>query len=118
MNRILLLALFLLGGCTFEKGGTAALKVVISNYPAEVAQGESFEILIDVLNIDEALELNVNAPEGITVAETIGASFAVLAVSVGEAEPNVQTILVDLAAGQRKTTVNLGFTVTEESDEG
>lgn len=119
MTRVLLLTLLLLGGCTFERGGAAALKVVVSDYPNDVKQGESFEVLIDVLNIDEPLELNVTAPDGVTVAETIGASFAVLNVSVEEAEPTVQTILIDLASGERRTTVNLGFTVAEgETDEG
>lgn len=119
MTRIVLLTLLLLGGCTFELGGAATLKVVVSDYPSEVAQGDTFEVLIDVLNIDEPLELNVTAPEGISVAETIGASFAVLNVLVEEAEPTVQTILIDIVSGERRTTVNLGFTVTEgDTDEG
>lgn len=119
MTRLVLIALVLLGGCTFERGGVATLKVVVSDYPSEVRQGDTFEVLIDVLNIDEPLELNVTAPEGVSVAETIGASFAVLTVSVEEAEPTVQTLLVDLASGERRTTLNLGFTVLEgEADEG
>jgi len=117
--RVLVLALLLLSGCTFELGGVReGLRVEVSEYPTRVTPGTSFEVLVDVLNVEAPLESNVVPPEDIEVQEAVGGSFVALSVTVPEgAEPGVRTIVVELRSGERTATVNLGFTV-EASEEG
>lgn len=105
--------LFLLSACTFDIGRMRnPLNVQVSSYPVTVTAGESFNVLIDVFNIEVPLESNLLVPEDIAVEESVGGSFVVLQVTVmEEAEPGVKTIVLELRSGEQQTTVNLGFTV-------
>lgn len=116
MNRSLLPLLLLLGACTFELSGSGTpLEVVVSEYPAEVARGDTFEVTVDVLAVTEPLEVAVTKPEGIEVAEKVGASYAVLTVAVGAEVPEAaQTVAVELRSGEAHAQLALGFTVTGE----
>lgn len=116
MNRFFLPVLLLLGACTFELSGSGTpLEVVVSEYPAEVARGGSFEVTVDVLRVTEPLEVAVTKPEGVEVAETVGPSYAVLTVAVGaEVPPTAQTVTVELRSGEARAQLALGFTVTGE----
>ena len=116
MKRLFLASLLLLGACTFELSGSGTpLEVVVSDYPAEVARGEAFEVTIDVLRVTEPLEVAVTPPEGIKVAETVGPSYAALTVAVGaEVPPIAQTVTVELRSGEARAQLALGFTVTGE----
>lgn len=116
MNRLLAAPLLLLGACTFElPGGGSPLEVVVSDYPSEVARGDAFEVTVDVLAVTEPLEVAVTPPEGVEVAETVGASYAVLTVAVGAEVPEAaQTVAVALRSGEANAQLALGFTVTGE----
>jgi len=109
--------LIVLSACTLQTGGgREGLRVEVSDYPTRVTAGESFEVFVDVLNVDAPLESNVVPPDDLEVQETVGGSFVVLKVNVPEgAEPGVRTVVIELKSGPRQTTVNLGFTVKEAS---
>ena len=108
--------LLLLGACTFELTGNGEpLRVEVSEYPATVPQGGSFEVFVDVLSVTEPLEVSVSPPEEISVEETIGGSYVLLAVTVpATTPPTTHTITVDLRSGTAKAQLALGFAVTPE----
>ena len=116
MSRTVLATLLLLGACTFELSGSGTpLEVVVSDYPAEMARGETFEVTVDVLRVTEPLEVAVTKPEDVEVAETVGPSYAVLTVAVGAEVPEAaQTVTVELRSGEARAQLALGFTVTGE----
>lgn len=105
--------IILLSACTIQVGGgREGLRIEVSDYPTRVTAGDTFEVFVDVLNVDAPLESNVVPPEDITVEEAVGGSFVTLRVMVPEgAEPGVRTVVIELKSGERQATVNLGFTV-------
>lgn len=105
--------LILLSACTIQTGGgREGLRIEVSDYPTQVMAGDTFDVFVDVLNVDAPLESNVTPPEDIEVEEAVGGSFLTLRVVIPEgAEPGVRTIIIELKSGQRQATVNLGFTV-------
>ena len=95
-----------------DGGGREGLRIEVSDYPTQVTAGDTFEVFVDVLNVDAPLESNVVPPEDITVEEAVGGSFVTLRVMVpAGAEPGVRAIVIELRSGERQATVNLGFTV-------
>jgi len=109
--------LIVLSACTLQTGGgREGLRVEVSDYPTRVAAGDSFEVFVDVLNVDAPLESNVVPTDDLEVQETVGGSFVILKIVIPEGtEPGVRTVVIEMKSGSRQTTVNLGFTVEETS---
>ena len=115
MVRTLLALALLLSACAVPLNAPGKLELSVSDYPVSVRAGDTLRILVEVSAPAAELEVNVNAPEDITITEKIGLSFVELSLNTSQGSSGLKEVTVEIISARQAGLATIGFEVQTET---